>query len=81
MVEKTTFIGKTPTLGSNVITNLGTCPWTTYNNLEYIGWNITTLITVSNLTDYYFISEYVGIAVNSWMNNTASVLIEYVSVN
>lgn len=78
--SKTTFIGKTPTLGSASITNLGTTSWTTYNNVEYIGWNITTLITVTNLTDYYFISEYFGIAVNSWMNNNASVLIEYVSV-
>lgn len=79
-MSKTTFIGKTPTLGSASITNLGTTSWTTYNNVEYIGWNITTLITVTNLTDYYFITEYFGIAVNSWMNNNASVLIEYVSV-
>lgn len=78
---KTSFIGKTATLGSTTgISNLGATPWTTYNNVEYIGWNITTLITVTNLTDYYFISEYSGIAVNSYMNNNASVLIEYVSV-
>lgn len=79
--SKTTFIGKTPTLGSATITNLGATPWTTYNNIDTIAWNITTLITVSNLTDYYFISEYIGIAINSVMNNFSSVLIEYVSVS
>ena len=78
--SKTTFIGRTATLGSASITILGATPWTTYNNVEYISWNITTLITVSNLTDYYFITEFFGIAVNSYMNNNASVLIEYVSV-
>jgi hypothetical protein len=78
---KTTFIGRTAFLGNPGPQNLGATSWTTFDNVATVSWSICTLITVDSLTDFYFISEYSAVNLNAIMNNFASVLIEYVSVN